>query len=293
MAHEKDALALTLFYTWLDDCLYPTDPATITPVTELMAAEKLTALRKEQDHCWGTSFYPISAFKDHGAIVHYHVTKDTDIPLTGCGLYLLDSGGQYFDGTTDITRTLLLGENPAVDLSAERHAYTSVLKGLIRLSSAVFPEGTTGQQLDALARYDLWQHHQDYGHGTGHGVGSFLSVHETPPSISPRSHNSPLHPGMIVSIEPGFYKPGAFGIRLENLARVVASGISPDDNKPYCTFETLTLVPFDPSLIQVARLSDDELSWLNAYHARIEACLLKKLPTPAQEWLLRQTAHIS
>jgi Xaa-Pro aminopeptidase len=227
------------------------------------------------------SFPTIAGFREHGAIIHYHAEAATAHNLVGDGLLLIDSGGQYYSGTTDITRTITLGEST----ETQRLHYTLVLKGHVQLAMAVFPEGTTGAHLDALARMPLWQEGLDYGHGTGHGVGSFLSVHEGPQGISQRSNGMPLQAGMILSNEPGYYREGHYGIRIENLMLVV-----PHINPGFLSFETLTLVPYCRSLMTISLLTPAEKYWINAYHARIVSKLKPHLHDEnVRDWLRYHT----
>lgn len=262
-AHIQDGIALQRFFTWLED--QPLQGET----TELSAANKLYEFRKKGEHFEDLSFNTISAFGAHGAIIHYKVSPETDIPLNRKNLYLLDSGGQYLTGTTDITRTLCFG-TPSPE---QKEMYTRVLKGHIALAEAVFPEGTTGAQLDALARQYLWEAGLDYDHGTGHGVGNYLSVHEGPQGISKRGANVPLEPGMILSNEPGYYKEGEYGIRIESLVYVIKL------TKPtgFLGFEPLTLVPFEKKLIDETLLTEKEKKWIKKYHKRCEDIIQSKL----------------
>jgi Xaa-Pro aminopeptidase len=221
--------------------------------------------------------------------VHYHSTPETNRKLELGTLYLVDSGGQYLDGTTDITRTVAIGQQS----EEHRDCYTRVLLGHIALATAKFPEGTTGSQLDVLARSPLWAIGLDYDHGTGHGVGSFLGVHEGPQRISKSANDVALKPGMIVSNEPGYYKAGAFGIRIENLVVVKRKEISQDSNRSFLGFETLTVVPFDRRLIVVDILSRQECDWIDTYHARVWQCLEGKLDADTRAWLEQATQPIS
>ncbi len=259
-AHIQDGIALSRFFEWLKN--QPLKGET----TELSASDKLHEFRKQGKYFEDLSFDTISGFGSHGAIVHYRVTPESDNPLTRDNLYLLDSGGQYLTGTTDVTRTIALG--PPTPEQKDR--YTRVLKGHIALATAVFPEGTTGLQLDALARQYLWEVGCDYDHGTGHGVGSYLRVHEGPQGISKRGTNAPLKPGMILSNEPGYYKEGEYGIRIENLVKVV----SLKNPKRFLGFETLTLVPLDTNLIDTSLLTEKEKEWVATYHAHIKKTLI-------------------
>lgn len=269
--HIQDGLALCRFFAWLD--AQPLQGET----SELSAAHKLAEFRKKGDHFKDLSFETISGFGSHGAIVHYRVTPDSDIPLKRDGLYLVDSGGQYLTGTTDVTRTLALGD-PTPE---QKDRYTRVLKGHIAIAQAVFPKGTAGIQLDGFARQFLWQIGCDYTHGTGHGVGSYLGVHEGPQRLSTWAANEPLRPGMTLSNEPGYYKENAYGIRLESLITVI--------EKPKCTdfygFETLTLAPFDLKLMDFSLLTKAETSWIKAYHTRIFTTLSPYLDEETKTWL--------
>ena len=258
-AHVQDGLAVCRFLKWLEK--QPLQGET----TELSAAQKLYEFRKEVEHFQDLSFGTISGFGSHGAIIHYQVTSGSSLPLTQEGLYLLDSGGQYLTGTTDVTRTVACGE-PTPE---QKDRYTRVLKGHLALATAHFPQGTTGAQLDVLARQFLWDIGCDYDHGTGHGVGSYLSVHEGPQSIAKRGAFVPLMPGMVLSNEPGYYQEGAYGIRIESLVKVVELS----DFKGFLGFETLTLVPFDLKLIEDSLLTEKERAWINAYHQRIDQVL--------------------
>ncbi len=246
-AHHWDGEALRKFREWM----FSQDPTTLN---EIKASDQLEFFRRESPQCKGLSFASISGFGSNGAIVHYHSTEKTNRQFELQGLYLIDSGGQYSEGTTDITRVFAIG-TPTTE---QRKAYTLVLKGHFRLAMAVFPKGITGHQLDGLARYDLWQHGLNYEHGTGHGVGSYLSVHEGPQGISPRMNATSLQPGMVVSNEPGYYKAGEYGIRIENMMVVQKS-----EHDGYLCFETLTQVPYEESLIDLALLTDAELNYLN------------------------------
>ena len=258
-AHVQDGLAVCRFLKWLEK--KPLQGET----TELSAAQKLYEFRQKGKHFQDLSFGTISGFGSHGAIIHYQVTSDSNLPLTQKGLYLLDSGGQYLTGTTDVTRTIACGE-PTPE---QKDRYTRVLKGHLALATVHFPQGTTGAQLDVLARQFLWDVGCDYDHGTGHGVGSYLSVHEGPQSIAKRGAFVPLMPGMILSNEPGYYQEGAYGIRIESLVKVVELS----DLKGFLGFETLTLVPFDLKLIEDSLLTEKERTWINVYHQRIDQIL--------------------
>jgi Xaa-Pro aminopeptidase len=282
-AHERDGVAVCQFLAWLDR---------ETPhgqVTELLASAYLEDCRKGQLLWEDASFPTISGAGSNGAIVHYRSTPETNHRLELGTLYLVDSGGQYLDGTTDITRTVAIGQ-PSQE---HRDRYTRVLQGHIALATAKFPEGTTGSQLDALARSPLWAIGLDYDHGTGHGVGSFLGVHEGPQRIAKSANDIALKPGMIVSNEPGYYKTGAFGIRLENLVVVKREEMQQDSNRSFLGFDTLTVVPFDRRLIDADLLSRQERDWINTYHARVWQCLEAKVDAETRGWLKQATQPIS
>ncbi len=282
-AHERDGVAVCQFLAWL---------AREIPkgrVTELQASAYLDESRQKQPRWEDASFPTISGAGANGAIVHYHSTPETNKTLEPGMLYLVDSGGQYLDGTTDITRTVAIGD----PTDEHRDRYTRVLQGHLALAMAKFPEGTTGSQLDALARAPLWAMGLDYDHGTGHGVGSFLGVHEGPQRISKSASHVALKPGMIVSNEPGFYKTGAFGIRIENLVVVKREEMSKDVSRLFLGFDTLTVVPFDRTLIVVDLLSTQELDWVNAYHLRVWKCLESKVDTDTRVWLEKATQPLS
>ena len=273
-AHRRDGAAMVRFLRWLERAV----PA--GGVTEMSAAGKLDGLRSEGEHFRGLSFPTIAGYADHGAIIHYSVDEASDVPLHPEGMFLVDSGAHYLDGTTDVTRTLLLGGRPT---DAQRDAYTRVLKGHVAIATARFPAGTTGARLDTLARAALWRSGRDYAHGTGHGVGAFLNVHEGPQSISHRSTSVPLEPGNVQSNEPGYYEPGEFGIRIENLVEVVRDeALAPRD---FLRFDTLTLCPIEKRLVDRGLLSADEREWLDAYHARVLDTLGPDLDRDERAWL--------
>ncbi|MFN3231652.1 MAG: aminopeptidase P family protein [Alphaproteobacteria bacterium] len=281
-AHRRDGVALTKFLAWLDA------EAPKGTVDELSAATQLQAFRLENENIRDLSFDTISGAGPNGAIVHYRVNEATNLKLEPGQLYLVDSGAQYLDGTTDVTRTVAIGE-PTAEM---RDRFTRVLKGHIALARARFPEGTTGSQLDVLARGTLWQAGLDFKHGTGHGVGSYLGVHEGPHSISPRPSTVALEAGMIVSNEPGYYKEGEYGIRVENLIAVIELEKGEDDAR-FFGFETLTLAPIDTRLIDVTLLSDDDIDWLNAYHARVRTALSERVDAQTCNWLDAATAPLT
>ena len=249
-------------------------------ISEITVDQRLTALRAEQEGFRDISFDTIAGYGAHGAVVHYEATPETDIPLEPLGLLLLDSGAQYVDGTTDITRTIALG--PLTD--DERRDYTLVLKGHIRLAMAVFPDGSSGTQLDVLARYAMWQDHKNYGHGTGHGVGSYLSVHEGPHQFRMNWMPAPLRAGMTVTIEPGIYIAGSHGCRTENTMLIVPDGDG------WLRMDPLTLCPIDTTPIIRELMSDDEINYLNKYHAHVRESLLPLLDDESdREWLIQAT----
>ncbi len=276
-AHRRDAVAMARFLAWF------TATAPQGGLTEISAAEQLLAFRHEVSLFQAESFPAISGTGENGAIVHYRATADSDRPIHPDECYLLDSGGQYLDGTTDITRTLFTGPGPAP--AGLRERYTRVLRGHIALGTARFPRGVAGPHLDALARRPLWDVGLDYDHGTGHGVGSFLSVHEGPVAFSRAAKIVPLAPGMILSNEPGFYLPGQYGIRIENLLLVREAAMRPDQQKPFLEFETLTLAPYARALIDPALLTADEHAWIDAYHARVLAEIGPLLDPATAAWL--------
>ncbi len=280
-AHRRDGAALTRFLAWL------AREAPNGALSEIAASDRLEAFRAENEHFQGLSFPTISGAGPNGAIVHYRSTPATNRRLEAGSLYLLDSGAQYLDGTTDVTRTLAIGAPGAV----ERRHFTLVLKGHIALASARFPAGTTGSQLDVLARRALWMEGLDYDHGTGHGVGSFLSVHEGPQRIAKGGNTVALRPGMIVSNEPGYYKAGAYGIRIENLVAVQEQAV-PASERQMLGFEVLTLAPIDLALVERALMDDSEATWLNEYHARARQELTPLVDPQTADWLARATRPI-
>jgi Xaa-Pro aminopeptidase len=279
-AHRRDGAALTRFLAWL------AREAPKGRLSEIAASDRLETFRRESEHFRDLSFPTISGAGSNGAIVHYRAMPETEKRLDPGTLYLLDSGAQYLDGTTDVTRTIAIGE-PTQEM---RDRFTRVLKGHIALALARFPKGTTGTQLDAFARRALWQKGLDYDHGTGHGVGSYLGVHEGPQRISKAPNGQALLPGMIVSNEPGYYKTGAYGIRIENLVLVQPSEVSAE--RDMLCFETLTLAPIDRNLIDTALLDDDELAWLDAYHARVRDVLTPRVDPDTARWLAEATQPI-
>ena len=276
----KDGVAMERFLYWLEQAV-PTGL-----VSEGKAAEVLREFRAEQSDFVGESFQTISGYRGHGAIVHYRVTEESDAQLQSDGIYLVDSGGQYRHGTTDITRVVPLG-----DVHKQmKEDYTLVLKGHIALATARFPRGTTGHQIDALARDALWRAGRNYGHGSGHGVGCFLNVHEGPQRISTRPSPAPLEPGMVVSNEPGVYRAEEYGIRIENLLAVHAA--TETDFDAFLELETLTLCHIDTRLVETALLTEEERRWLNSYNARVNDELAGELEEPVRAWLAERTAAV-
>jgi Xaa-Pro aminopeptidase len=280
-AQERDGAAVTRFLAWFDR------EARRGDLTEIAAVEALESFRRETGQLKDVSFPTISGAGSDGAIVHYRVSRKTNRAIAPDELFLIDSGGQYEDGTTDITRTIAVG-TPTADM---RKKFTLVLKGHIAIARAVFPDGTTGAQLDTLARQFLWQAGADFDHGTGHGVGSYLSVHEGPARIS-KLGNAPLKRGMILSNEPGYYRTGAYGIRIENLILVTEAPPVEGAEKPLNTFETLTLAPIDRNLIDPKLMTPDEIVWLDAYHARVLEMLAPLVDLSTRAWLYGATAPL-
>ena len=285
-AQERDGAAIARFLHWIDE------EAPKGDVDELTASDHLEALRRQNPELRDLSFDSISGAGPNGAIVHYRSSEKTNRKLEKGTLYLIDSGGQYVDGTTDITRTVAIGE-PTEEM---RDRFTRVLKGHIAIATAVFPKGTRGSQLDSFARRPLWEAGLDYAHGTGHGVGSFLSVHEGPQRISPvgssqSGGDEPLQVGMILSNEPGYYKTGEYGIRIENLVLVVERQIEGAE-KEMLGFETLTFAPIERRLIDAEMLDSEELVWLNCYHAHVLARIGPRLAGSDLDWLRNACAPI-
>lgn len=274
-AQARDGAALSRYLHWLSV------EAPKGELTEISAAAKLQGFREDTGKLKDLSFDTISAFGPNGASPHYKVDETSSLPLQSGSLYLVDSGGQYLDGTTDVTRTIAVG-TPTDEM---RTRFTLVLKGHIALAGAVFPAGTSGGQLDALARQHLWAHGFDYAHGTGHGVGSFLSVHEGPQRIATfGGAEEPLRAGMILSNEPGYYKAGEYGIRIENLVLVEPRDV-PNAEHAMLGFETLTFAPIDKGLIDAKLLSPEERDWLNGYHARVLEIVGPQVEGEARAWL--------
>jgi len=279
-AHRRDAVALARFLAWIDR------EAPKGKLTEIDTVEALETFRRDTGALKDVSFPTIAGTGPNGAIVHYRVTRKSNRRIVPGDLLLIDSGAQYEDGTTDVTRTIAIGE-PTAEM---RDRFTRVLRGHIAIARAVFPDGATGAQLDTLARQFLWQAGIDFEHGTGHGVGSYLSVHEGPARIS-KLGTTPLKRGMILSNEPGYYKTDGFGIRIENLELVTAADVSGAE-KPMNAFETLTFAPIDRRLIDVSMLSAAELGWLNAYHAQVRDIVRAQLDESDRLWLDVATAPL-
>jgi len=281
-AHRRDGAALTRFLAWL------AREAPKGGQREIAVSDRLEAFRREGENFRDLSFDTISGAGSNGAIVHYRATPRTEKTLESGTLYLVDSGAQYLDGTTDVTRTVAIG-TPSAEM---RDRFTRVLRGHIALALARFPKGTTGSQLDALARHALWDAGLDFDHGTGHGVGSYLGVHEGPHRISKMPNAQPLLPGMIVSDEPGYYKTGAYGIRIENLVVVTPVTVEGAERE-LMGFETLTLAPIDRALVEPGLMSAAELDWLDAYHARVRQEIAPLVDAETQGWLEAATAPIA
>ena len=276
----KDGIAMVKFLKWLRPAVEAGGQ------TEMSLNERLTALRAEQPLFRGVSFDSIVGYEAHGAIVHYEATPATDAPIKPCGLVLIDSGAQYEDGTTDITRTIALGEITP----EQRHVYTLVLKGHIQLSMCKFPEGTTGTQLDIMARQTMWREGYNYFHGTGHGVGAYLNVHEGPQQIRMEWRSAPFREGMTITDEPGLYLEGQFGVRIENTLLTIPYRST--EFGAFLQFIPLTLCPIDTAPIDVTLLTDEELSWLNAYHDTVCATLAPHLDAAEKVWLEAATKPI-
>jgi Xaa-Pro aminopeptidase len=281
-AHVRDGAALSRFLAWFDG------EAPKGGLDELSAAERLRQFRAETNSLEDLSFDTISAAGPNAALPHYRVSDETNLPIRRDSIYLVDSGGQYRDGTTDVTRTIAVG-TPTPEM---QDRFTRVLKGHIALARAIFPAGTKGVQLDALARQHLWAAGLDYNHGTGHGVGSYLSVHEGPQRIAAAwsaqaGGDEPLQPGMILSNEPGYYKAGEYGIRIENLVLVERCDVAGAE-RDLMGFRELTLAPIDRRLVDTGLLTPEERDWWNAYHARVAAEIGPLLTDPSEQTWLQQ-----
>jgi Xaa-Pro aminopeptidase len=279
-AHLRDGVAMVNFLYWFDEIFRN------EIITELTIANKLKEFRADQSFFMGESFCPTVAFGSHGAIVHYSTTPESDVEIQSDGILLIDSGGHYLDGTTDITRTIATGEVTP----EQKSDFTLVLKGMIQLAMAVFPINTRGYSLDILARNELWNKGLNYGHGTGHGVGHYLSVHEGPMSIRPENNNEPIRAGQILSDEPGLYREGKYGIRIENV--LVCNSECQTDFGSFLSFDTLTMCPIDRKLINPELLSIDELRWVNTYHNIVLTKLKPHLNREVLKWLTAQCALV-
>jgi Xaa-Pro aminopeptidase len=280
-AHVRDGHAVARFLSWLDET------AKSGTLDEITAVRQLETFRRDTNMLREISFPTISGSGPNGAIVHYRVTEATNRTIQPGELFLIDSGAQYQDGTTDITRTVAVGE-PTDDM--KRH-FTAVLKGHIGVATARFPKGTRGIDLDPFARRALWAIGEDFDHGTGHGIGSYLSVHEGPQSIS-RAGMTPLQPGMLLSNEPGYYKVGAYGIRIENVVLVTAPKKIGKGERPMMEFDTITLAPIDRHLVAIDMLDQSERDWLDSYHRRVYETLAPQLDKATRDWLKQATAPI-
>jgi len=287
-AHINDGIALCKFFCWLENNIKTEDK-----INECDIDKKLIEFRSIHKSFEYPSFDTIAGYRANGAIIHYRAKEKECATLEGNGLLLIDSGGQYIAGTTDVTRTIAL-HNPNADnsLIEERTNYTLVLKGHINLAMAKFPEKTTGHSLDILARKFLWENGLDYDHGTGHGVGAFLNVHEGPQNISKKATNIALQKGMVISNEPGYYKDGEYGIRIENLIEVIESHDNIKGQKKFYEFDTITLVPIDTNMIIVEMLDDRERKWLNDYHKKIHKFISPYLEGEELKWLEKSTISI-
>ena len=286
IAMRKDAVALTRFFHWLENSLPFREGLGVGSQTEITLAQKLGEFRAMGENYTDDSFCTIAGWKGNGAIVHYHATPEECATIEGEGVLLLDSGGQYLDGTTDITRTVWIG-NPANIPAAVKRDYTLVLKGHIALACARFPKGTRGNQLDVLARQFLWAEGMTYGHGTGHGVGHFMGCHEGPQNIRTDNNPNPLQVGNICSDEPGIYRTNEYGIRIENLiaVREVPTLNDATTGEQFYEFETLTLCYYDTNMIDMTRMTEQEIAWINAYHARVYAEISPLLSAEEAAWL--------
>jgi len=280
IAMTKDGVAITRFLKWLSEQIGK------TTITELSAAAQLRKYRAEQEGFVGDSFNTISAYAAHGALPHYSASAESDVEVKPEGLFLVDSGGQYFYGTTDITRTIPMG--PTTE--EERRDYTLVLKGMIDGCKVQFPQGTCGYQIDAITRRPLWDHNINYGHGTGHGVGYFLNVHEGPQVFNPTPNPVALEPGMITSVEPGVYRPGKHGIRIENLVNTIV--LDQNEFNVWYAFECLTIAPISTAIVQKELLEQRQIDWLNNYNALVFERLSPQLTAEEAEWLKAETQAI-
>ncbi|MAR79735.1 MAG: X-Pro aminopeptidase [Rhodospirillaceae bacterium] len=281
-AHIRDGISLVKTLYWIKESIQK------KLLNEIAVSDKLFEFRSNNENFTGLSFPTIAGTGANGAIVHYRPSKENSREINEGDLLLMDSGGQYFDGTTDVTRTIVIGE----PTKEKKIMFTKVLKGHIAIASAVFPYDTTGHQLDILARQFLWKSGLDYEHGTGHGVGTFLNVHEGPQNISKYENNIKLEEGMIISNEPGYYKEGEYGIRIENLVAVRRENNFSSEKK-FLKFETLTLAPIDLNLIEIGLLDKNEIEWINSYHEKVFSQLSNSLSTEIKEWLRLETKKIN
>lgn len=279
-AMTKDGVAITRFLKWLSETIGK------TKITELSAAAQLRTYREAQEGFVGDSFTTISAYAAHGALPHYSASEESDAEVKPEGLFLVDSGGQYFYGTTDITRTIPMG--PTTE--EERRDYTLVLKGMIDGCKVLFPQGTCGYQIDAITRKPLWDHAVNYGHGTGHGVGYFLNVHEGPQVFNPTNNPVAMQPGMITSVEPGVYRPGKHGIRIENLVNTIV--VDENEFNQWYAFECLTIAPINTSIVRKELLEQHQIDWLNDYNALVFERLSPYLTAEESAWLKTETQAI-
>lgn len=278
--HVRDGVAMVNFLYWFEQQFRK------EKITELSVGEELRKFRSEQTNFMGESFSPIVSFGPHGAIVHYNATPETDIEIMPDGILLFDTGGQYLDGTTDITRTIATGKIT----SKQQSDFTLVLKGNIQLAKGVFPENTRGYSLDILARKALWNNGLNYGHGTGHGVGHYLCVHEGPMSIRPEYNGEPIRAGQIITNEPGIYREGEYGIRIENV--LVCKKEFQSNFGSFLSFDTITMCPIDRKLVDRQLLTDEEITWLNSYHTKVLSELGSRLNPEVQKWLKAQCEPI-
>ncbi|WP_248282206.1 aminopeptidase family protein P [Mucilaginibacter robiniae] len=276
----KDGVAITRFFKWMEENLGK------VRITELSAAAQLLAFRAEQESFAGASFNTIAGYKAHGALPHYSATPESDSEILPEGLFLVDSGGQYFYGTTDITRVLPLDNST----EEEKTDYTLVLKAMIEGSATKYPKGTRGYQIDAICRKPLWDHAINYGHGTGHGIGFYLNVHEGPQVLNPTNTAIDLEPGMITSIDPGVYRPGKHGVRIENLVLTIKDSIN--EFNDFYAFETLTLAFIDTRIVKKELLENRHIEWLNQYHQTVFEKISLYLTTEEKTWLQEKTKSI-
>lgn len=281
LAMEKDGVALTKFFMLVEE-QYPSGK-----LTELGLGKTLRALRLADPSCVDESFAPIIGWNAHAALPHYEATAETDVVIEGSGLLLVDSGGQYTYGTTDITRTVALGTPTAEQI----HDFTLVMKGHIALSAIKFPVGTRGSQLDVLARQYLWDEGKAYFHGTGHGVGFFINCHEGPQSIRTQENSTVLEPGMVTSNEPGLYLEGRYGIRCENL--IACEPWETTEFGPFLQFRTMTLFPFDLTLFDTSMMTDAEIKWVNDYHTEVRNRLTPLMTADEAAWLAKKTQPLT